>query len=43
VLANLALEPTRYGRLRLAAPGRLRPLSFRGEPRPASAGGSAPR
>jgi hypothetical protein len=43
VLPNLALETTRYGRPRLAAPGRLRPLSFRGQPRPASAGGSAPR
>jgi hypothetical protein len=43
VSANPALEPTRYGRPRLAAPGRLRSLSFRGQSRPASAGGSALR
>ena len=43
VSANPALEPTRYGRPRLAAPGHPCSLSFRGQSRPASAGGSALR
>lgn len=38
---NPSLEPTRYGRRRLAAPGHWFSLSFRGQSAPASAGGSA--
>jgi hypothetical protein len=40
---NWALEPTRSGRPRLAAPGHPFKLSFRGQPRPASTVGSAQR
>jgi hypothetical protein len=40
---NWALEPTRSGRPRLAAPGSRWPVSFRGQPRPASTVGSAQR